>query len=423
MKGGKTIASGGFGCVFRPSLKCKSANAKEPRKISKLMTTKHALDEYNEVLLLKNILNKIPNYNDYFIIDGFTICEPDKLSISDLNDFKKCTALPKDNITSDNINQSLDKLLLVNIPDGGEALDDYIYKHSNYHEIVEINKSMVQLFLHGIIPMNKANVYHSDIKDSNVLISRNSKGLNAKLIDWGLTVIYHPTKQDALPRNWKNRPFQFNSPFSNILFSDAFEEKYNAFLKYSSGKMTRAKLTPFILNYILEHNERRPGHFKLITHIFFMFYEKEHPQEKNNIKFFEEMYVLPCITNYIVKILLTFKPMDYLYKVFVKNVDVWGILMTYYPIMEIIYDNYKTSSLTDIKIFNFIKSMYLNVLYKNGDKVIPVSKVVMQMNKITRLFQNVMTKSVRRNKNITLSNKSSKSVKYNSTRKLKYLDF
>jgi hypothetical protein len=67
----------------------------------------------------------------------------------------------------------------------------------------------------------------------------------------------------------------------------------------------------------------------------------------------------------------------------------------------------------------------LNVLYKNGDKVITVSKVLKEMNKFTTLFKNPITKTMRKNKNITLSNKSSKSTKstkHNSSRKLKYLD-
>ena len=133
--------------------------------------------------------------------------------------------MPKDNITFSNINKSLDKLLLVNIPDGGEAMDDFIYKHSTYQEIIEINKSLIDLFLHGIIPMNKLNVYHSDIKDSNILISRNNDdSLHAKLIDWGLTVIYNPKNQEDVPENWNGRPFQFNVPFSIILFSDNFEK-------------------------------------------------------------------------------------------------------------------------------------------------------------------------------------------------------
>ena len=420
-KGGKTIASGGFGCVFRPSLKCKMVNDREPNKISKLMTSKHALAEYNEVLILKNILNKIPNYTNYFIIDGFTICQPDKLTKSDLTDFKKCSALPKDSIISTNINKSLDKLLLINIPDGGEALDNFIYMHSAYQEIIKINKSMIQLYMNGIIPMNKLNVYHSDIKDSNILISRKKDGsLNAKLIDWGLTVIYNPKNKEDVPENWNGRPFQFNVPFSIILFSDNFEKRYTAFLNNTPGKITRAKLVPFISNYITEWNEiRGPGHFKYITHIFLIFFEKDHPQEMHNETFFEKTYTLPYITNYIVKILLAFKPKEYLNNIFVKNVDVWGLLMTYYPIMEIIYDNYKTSSKNEIKIFNFIKSLYLNVLYKNGDKVINVSKVLKEMNKFTNLFKNSITKTIRKNK----INTSIKSTKHNSSRKLKNIDF
>jgi serine/threonine protein kinase len=349
------------------------------------------------------------------------------LTKSDLTDFKKCSALPKDGIMSTNINKSLDKLLLINIPDGGEALDNFIYRHSAYEEIIEINKSMIQLYVNGIIPMNKLNIYHSDIKDSNVLISRKKDhSLQAKLIDWGLAVIYNPKKDEDLPENWKNRPLQFNVPFSIIIFSNKFEEKYSNFLNKSNGKITRAKLMPFVLNYITEWNEIRGlGHFKYITHIFFMFFEKNHPQEKNNNIFFEKTYTLPYITNYIVKILLAFNPKEYLNTIFVKNVDVWGLMMTYYPIMEIIYDNYKTSTKNDIKIFNFIKSLYLNVLYKNGDKVITVSKVLKEMNKFTTLFKNPITKTMRKNKNITLSNKSwksTKSTKHNTSRKLKYLD-
>ena len=87
-KGGKVIASGGFGCVFKPSLKCKGKN-RENGKITKLMTEKHALSEYNEIKLIKNKLDSIPNYKNYFMIDDFQICIPDKLDNSDLKDYKK----------------------------------------------------------------------------------------------------------------------------------------------------------------------------------------------------------------------------------------------------------------------------------------------------------------------------------------------
>ena len=34
-KGGKVIASGGYGCVFSPALKCKGSSKRENNKITK----------------------------------------------------------------------------------------------------------------------------------------------------------------------------------------------------------------------------------------------------------------------------------------------------------------------------------------------------------------------------------------------------
>ena len=53
--GGRVIASGGFGCVFSPSLKCKGKK-REKNKISKVMTKKHAIAEYNEIINIKKKL-------------------------------------------------------------------------------------------------------------------------------------------------------------------------------------------------------------------------------------------------------------------------------------------------------------------------------------------------------------------------------
>ena len=50
--GGKVIASGGFGCIFKPALKCENdANNTETynNKITKLMTIKNANEEYKQI--------------------------------------------------------------------------------------------------------------------------------------------------------------------------------------------------------------------------------------------------------------------------------------------------------------------------------------------------------------------------------------
>ena len=45
-KGGKPINSGGYGCIFKPALKCKGKTKRE-NGISKLMTKEHADSEYD----------------------------------------------------------------------------------------------------------------------------------------------------------------------------------------------------------------------------------------------------------------------------------------------------------------------------------------------------------------------------------------
>ena len=54
-KGGEAIASGGFGCVFSPTIKCKNKKRKT-NFISKLMTKKYALEEYKEI---RNVNKKL----------------------------------------------------------------------------------------------------------------------------------------------------------------------------------------------------------------------------------------------------------------------------------------------------------------------------------------------------------------------------
>ena len=60
-RGGKVIASGGFGCVFSPALKCQGKKTRGKNRISKLLTKKHAISEYNEIKNFKKKLDKIPN--------------------------------------------------------------------------------------------------------------------------------------------------------------------------------------------------------------------------------------------------------------------------------------------------------------------------------------------------------------------------
>jgi serine/threonine protein kinase len=348
-KGGKVIASGGFGCVFSPALKCQGKKTRGKNRISKLLTKKHALSEYNEIQEFKKKLDKIPNYQKYFLIYDFNMCKPSKLSESDLDNFKeKCSALPKDKITKDNINKSLDKVFALNMPNGGLPIDDFLLKHNSYKNIIKLNNTLIKLLNNGIIPMNKHNIYHCDIKDSNILIDSSST-LKARLIDWGLSTKYVANIDQTFPKTWRNRPFQFNVPFSIVIFSDLFFDKYSKYIE-EGRKIDYDSLKPFIIEYIyLWLKERGSGHYKYITQIMFMLFSNELDDidVKEKEKVIESEFTLPYIYNYIIEVLINFTNFRkdgtlnlriYLDTVFIKIVDIYGFIISYLPFFEALFE-------------------------------------------------------------------------------------
>ena len=419
-KGGNVIASGGFGCVFSPALKCEKKTTRRKNSISKLLTKKHALEEYNEVQIFKKKLNKIPNYENYFLLDNFEICKPAKLSKSDLIDFKeKCSALPKDKITQENINTTLDKVFALNMPNGGLPIDEFLFKNNSYKNIVDLNNSLIKLLINGIIPMNKKNIYHCDIKDSNILVD-NSSGLKTRLIDWGLSTEYVANINKAFPKSWRNRPFQFNVPFSIIIFSDLFFDKYLKYLK-QDGKLDYENLKPFIIDYIyLWIKERGSGHFSFIDSIMFMLFSNEldNIDKKSKEKLIQSDFTLPYIYNYIIEILINFTNFRkdgslnlriYLDTVFIKIVDIWGFIISYLPIFEALFKNYENLNNMEIKLFDSLKNIFIKYLF--SPRIVPIDEIELtnnlkELNKIFKLTNSIKTStlkisSIKRSKGVT----------------------
>ena len=74
------------------------------------------------------------------------MCDPDALTKEDLDDFDKCAALKRYNITPQNINSKLNEFAMLNEPDGGLELDEYIKLHfTNYNKMIALNNSLINL--------------------------------------------------------------------------------------------------------------------------------------------------------------------------------------------------------------------------------------------------------------------------------------
>ena len=397
-KGGNVIGSGGFGCIFKPALKCKTQKRNSKFKkveysdqVTKLMTTKHAEKEYMEIMQFNKILNKIPHYKNYFLLGDVELCEPDQLTKDDLIDYKKkCKALNKKGISEGNINDSLNEVLALTMPNGGVDIDDFLESNPSNEKLVQLNNSLIQLLSKGIIPMNKLHLYHCDIKDSNVLVKENDSGqrdghMYTRLIDWGLSTKYDG--EDRIPDILTRRPFQFNVPFSIILFTSEFIEYYNDFLKNHESP-DYFMIREFTINYMFAWiNIRGKGHLKTINKIMLQLFKNDLPviakNKRNNFVVYDFTYYY--IIEYISKILekytygRAFHLYEYFSKVFIKNVDIWGFVMIYLPILERLYDKKNKMTETEKELFQSLKYIIVHFLFETPTEPIDTSNLIQEL--------------------------------------------
>jgi serine/threonine protein kinase len=429
-KGGKVLASGGYGCVFTPALKCEGSQKRYINKVSKLMTDKHATQEYEEIISIKEKLDTIKNYKNYFLLYDATLCRPSKLDADDLQEFTtKCSALPKDDITKANINSKLNEVMSLNLPDGGLPIDDYIYNNGSFIKLYELHNSLIKLLKKGIIPMNKRDIYHNDIKDSNVLVDKNNGEIKTRLIDWGLATEYVPFQDNSFPSSWRNRPFQFNVPFSVIIFSDDFIEKYTKYINSGGNYNSFDELKPFVIDYITFWNDKRgPGHYKFINEIFYLLYSNNltSVSEDRKANIIETEFTMSVIVDYITSILIKFTKFksdgklnlrEYLDNVFIKNVDIWGFINCYYTFIEMLSGDYKSLTPKQKELFKCLKGLYINYLYFTPDEPIDTSSLFRDLNEIKQLLYEIIILKRKTSSSLSIKIKQSSVASGIKTRK------
>lgn len=421
--GGKAIDSGGYGCIFYPQLTCKN---KKHRKnyVSKLMLKKDGQTESANIQNIKKILQTIPNAKDKYLIASTFDCIPDNLSSSDLVNYQKqCKSLQKNNITANNINQNLNKLMAINMPYAGKRLDTWLTESPMTSEkMVYFNKQIVYLLKKVIIPMNKKNVLHNDLKDDNIMIHQ---GRNI-VIDWGLATLQNDA---SIPDLIKERPLQFNVPFSCLLFHNKFESKYIQFLK-EQNKEDNIILAPFnirmfLLNEYFRKQEEYYGQSEANTSLYNILYydvnkdkkhyfvDKGYDDEKMVIEF---TTYLNLVIEYIIPILQQYSDLKqnkvelykYFNEIYKYNSDIWGLLSCYFRLFNRGSKGVIWKCKHKKEIMILLKNMIINDVCKNGNKKIQVHKIIKTIQKINHLLTNKTMKNEKKIKKLKRKTKRQK---------------
>jgi serine/threonine protein kinase len=428
---GKAIAAGGFGCVFKPAIACANPDITKKMKrsgyeyITKVMEARYAKDEMKEVDTVLPIVSKIPNHKRYFLVDGIFECKKfGPLTSENLKGLDStCTNLSRIGIVASNINVNLSSLSAIYIPYGGESVAtemkrlalDYNRVHDTPAQVKFVSKdigilsyALADVLEHAIVPMNKLNLIHLDLKGDNLLFNESvlddGKMPYIKVIDWGLAGKV-PSK--GIANAAKDRPFQFNAPFSNILFNKRIID--NAVKMHSGGRdlvITDAQMpliATTIVNTMLSFWE---GHAKYIAQDINRFItpfamstsKGEIAALSSDAKCTTEVVTL--IVNYITPILKkywhegvyglysgfqgSFNADKYFQEVYRYNCDVWGVIVCYQDFLN------RISSYTLHRQSEILKVMS-NILFKYcfsptyAAERIPVESVMRDMRALGRL--------------------------------------
>ena len=416
--GGKAIDAGSYGCVFRPPLKCVDSTIPYNNKyVSKLMYKRDIGKEVIEMNKVKKIIEKIKDNENYFLVANTYTCNPDAIQGEDLDGFdQECELFTEEGITSQNVNDNLNQLAILNIPDGGLTIDTYIKKMVTmpkpemYVYFIKLNKSLIKLLLNGIIPINENKLNHFDVKGNNILIEEN--GEKARLIDWGLAGENNGT---TIPNEIENRSIHFNMPYSDIFFNSFIKlwlpEEFKRikaaanFGNKTSGQPEFIKIIAVnLLNKVLSHSK---GHFKsVIKHILHDIY-KIYAIDNGYNTIDYNVLSYDTIIDYIQKVILNyadengnFKDTKYFYEVFTKNADVWGFLMCYTKAIEHGVDITTGTYILDKDIINSICRILIKFCFSSefSIKPIDIDELTKELESLNTIAEQLISKDTKNTK-------------------------
>lgn len=385
-QGGEALTSGGFGCIFKPALKCKSSK-KRTNGVSKMSIQKYGKEEISEIQKIKDRLKSIKNYEKYYLLET-QLCEPDKLTEEDLKGFdKKCYALTRFNVNSKNVNSKLSNLTILNMPDAGVDLKEWFLSDNKItkEKIYLLNEILIKLLKNAVRPMNDKGVIHNDLKDTNIMINKN---LETRIIDWGLSGVVINNK---IPPEIMNRPLQYNTPFSSMIISNDFKLNYDIFLQRVKDGIilfNKTNIRNYVINEYLIKLARYYGYYDDNVMLFNTIFtpaisDETFLSEVKRSDLIEYGYYLYYLSNYITEILIKYTNDNYEFNLdkyflecYLYNSDVFGLMTTYYLFFQIKLEDIKLAEETKKIFLNRVRSMIVETIYSNGAERYDINKII-----------------------------------------------
>jgi serine/threonine protein kinase len=251
-----------------------------------------------------------------------------------------------------------------------------------------VNSILIRLLENGIIPLNQTGFYHLDVKGGNILVSDDIK--YARLIDWGVS---EKLNENNIAPSKFIQEFQFNIPFTNILFNlninKWLQEEFTKMnIKNKNIKSISLLTMKTIVKNIMDKamNDRGEGHYMVILYYIIVLYNLDDALGQTD----STNFAIDLICTFIATALMNytdsngvFQLKKYCAEVYLRNVDVWGFIMSYIQI--IIYaKEIKGATKYKKEFIKAVSDIIINYCYnpKYAISPIPVDKVIDDLRKI-----------------------------------------
>jgi hypothetical protein len=174
----KVINQGGFGCIFYPSLSCKSKRERESSEyVSKLV--ERNFSSKNEIDV-GNIVKKIPFYSLYYV----PVLENCRANLSKVGkkEIKKCSIIENENKQEQHVKYILLKMKYVkNI-----KFTEYLLTNKSKKHILNIIFDTYSYFLFSLEQLMNYEVVHFDFKWDNAVIDLKTE--LPVILDFGISI-------------------------------------------------------------------------------------------------------------------------------------------------------------------------------------------------------------------------------------------
>ena len=243
----KVISQGGFGCIFYPSLSCKSGEHNEGKNekeyVSKLVeknfSSKNEID-------IGNIIKKIPFYSLYYV-PILQSCNAD-LSKVGTKEIQKCNIIDKDSSNEERVKYILLKMKYVkNI-----KFTDYLLSNKSKKHILNIIFDTYSYFLFSLEQLMTYEVVHFDFKWDNAVIDLKTE--LPVILDFGISIPVRKLLEHN--RAWGGEDKEHNHTHDK---DHSRGDKYDVFRDYFYTYFPRYSLWPpevHAMCYVLHEHSR-----------------------------------------------------------------------------------------------------------------------------------------------------------------------